>query len=447
MLDRKIGTLEFDRSTLGELLQGREPERTISFGAWLDQAVYSGRATAVWSLDQLGNHGFLPSLLVGSDGVIADLLAWSAAFLQGSGPLSGIMRVMTVTELRGLLEGRPRIELRVETLAPLIAICAGELLARRGAAANEQHLSAQAVSNTLSYSLIRAQFVAPQLERDEIVRRWKAVQGSQIEQWHDRITDLVIELTDEAVRRLLPHDRWHGDALYRSRFDFAEPKDLAMSSLRQLLPASMRRIVPEVFWDEPERLSAEQLVDILDEMGPALERAPDGSASERAKVLASVISRTNPEIDNQLELARPMLDSLPEIGLWLTTGMAEQTPGKLLSANKGAGWKLAARLTSLLDPLSLPSAEVAWQESQLGGSATDVIGQKRDSYRVVEIYPGHSISRPQVSAATPVEPTKRSSRGRSARTKGYSPHEVLERAEQNLEEALHALQSLRRGRY
>jgi hypothetical protein len=446
MLDRKIGTLEFERSTLGELLQGSEPDRITSFGAWLDRAAYSERATAVWSLDQLGNRGFLPSLLVGSDGVITDLLAWSAAYLQGSGPLSGIMRVMTATDLRGLLEPRPPFELRVEALAPLIAICTGELLARRGPVAGEQHLSAQAVSNTLSYSLFRAQFVAPQLERDEIVRRWKAVQGGNIEQWHDRITDLVMEMADEAVRRIFPFDRWHGGARAHPRFDFTEPKSLAMSSLRYLLPASMGRIVPDAFWDESERLSPEQLVDILDEIGPALEHAADGSASERAKVLASVISRTNPEIDNQLELARPMLDSLPEISLWLATGMAERAPGKLLSANKGEGWKVAARLTSLLDPLALPSADVAWQELQLGG-ATDVVGQKRDSYRVVEIYPGHSVSRPQVMAGTQVKPTEKPSRSRSARTKGYSPNELLARTEQNLEEALHALRSLRRDRY
>lgn len=446
MLDRKIGTAEFDRSSLGELLQGSKPDHVTSFGAWLNEATYSRHATAIWALDHSGNHGFLPSLLVGSDAIISDLLAWSTAFLQGSGPLSGIMRVMTTTELRGLLESRPPIEVRAETVAPLIAICTGELLARRGASASEQHLSAQAMSNTLSYSLIKARFVARQLERDEIVRRWKAVQGGQAEQWHDRITDLVMEMTDEAVRRLFPFDRRHEDDLYRSRLDFPEPSSLTMSSLRHLLPASTRRLVPEAFWDESERLNAEQLVDLLDEMGPALQRGADGSASERAKVIASLITRTNPEIDNQLELARPLLDGLPEIGLWLAAGLAEQAPGKLLSANKGAGWKLAARLTSLFDPLATPSADVAWQELQLGG-ALDAKEQKRDAYRVIEIFPGHSVSRSQATAAIPVERTDKPSRGRGTRAKSYSPQEVLARAEQSLEEALHAVQTLRRGRY
>lgn len=446
MLNRKIGVLELDRSTLADLLQGSSPQRSTTLGSWLDKGSFNERPTAVWALDHWGNHGFLPNLLVGSDSAITDMLAWSTAYLQGSGPLSGIMRVMTAAELQGLFVAHPPIDLRVESLAPLIAICVGEVLARRGAAASEQLLTASAANNTLSFSLFRAQFVAPALERDEVVRRWKAVQSGSPEQWHDRITDLVMDMVDDSIRSLFPRDRWSENYRHHQRLDFAEPRVLAMSHLRQAIPVSTRSLFPDAFWEGSERLSAEQLVDILDQIGPVLSRTPDTAASERAAVLAKLISRTNPELVNQLELARPMLEGLPETSLWLTRCMADLAPGKLLSANKGVGWKLAARLSSQFDPLALPSADLAWQELQLGGG-TDLIGRKRDSYRAIEIFPGHTINRPSASSSTYAEPAANPTRSRASRSKAQSPQEMLTHAERNLEEALYAIQRVRRGRY
>lgn len=448
MLDRKIGIREFDRSTLADLLQGRGPERSMTLGRWLDNESFTGNPTAVWSLDQWGNHGFLPNLLIGSDSAITDLLAWSKVYLQGIGPLTGVMRVLTGTEFQRLFGARPPINLCVESLAPIIAICTGEVLARYGASASEQLLTASTVSNTLSFSLFRAQFVAPELERDEVVRRWRAVQNGSLDQEYDRITSLVMEMTDEAVRLLFQHGRWSKSYNYNQTFDFGEARGLSMSHFRHVIPASASRLFPDAFWEHLEEFGAEQLVGILDEIGPVLERTRDDtSASDRAALLAKLISRTNPEIDNQLELARPMLTSLPEIGLWLTKYVAEQSPGKLLSVNKGVGWKLAARLSSWFDPLALPSADITWQELQLSGSSADMSERKRPSYRAVEIFPGHAVSRHAVNSSTLVETAEKVTRRRSSRSKIQSPQEILAHAEQNLEEVLYTLQKLRRSKY
>lgn len=448
MLDRKIGIRQFDRSTLADLLQGSGPERAMTLGRWLESESFAGNLTAVWSLDQWGNHGFLPNLLTGSDSAITDLLAWSKVYLQGIGPLTGIMRVMTGIELQRVFESHPPIDLCVESLAPIIAICAGEVLARYGASASEQLLATSTVSNTLSFSLFRAQFVAPALERDEVVRRWRAVQSGSLDQEYDRITGLVIEMTDNAIRLLFQRDRWGKSYHYNRTFDFGEARSLSMSDLRHVIPAPVSRLFPDAFWEHLEELGAEQLVDMLDKIGPVLERTRDDtSASDRAELLAKLISRTNPEIDNQLELARPMLASLPEIGLWLAKYVADQSPGKLLSVNKGVGWKLAARLSSRFDPLTLPSADLTWQELQLGASSADMSERKRPSYRAVEIFSGHTVSRQTAHSSTLVEPAEKVTRRRSSRSKIQSPQEILAHAEQNLEEALYTLQKLRRRKY
>jgi hypothetical protein len=194
-------------------------------------------------------------------------------------------------------------------------------------------------------------------------------------------------------------------------------------------------------------LSAEQLVDILDQMGPALERATETSPSERAALLAKLISRTNPELDNQLELARPMLEGLPEISLWLTKAVAAQAPGKLLAANKGIGWKVAARLASQFDPLALPISDLGWLEFQLARQGADKAGRKRHAYDSVEIFPGHAISRATVDAKPRIEQVEKSSRNRPSRSKTQVSDEPLAYAERNLEEALYTIQNLRRGRY
>lgn len=448
MLDRMIGIRQFDRSTLADLLQGSGPERSMMLGRWLENESFSRNLTAVWSIDQWGNHGFLPNLLTGSDGAITDLLAWSKVYLQDIAPLTGIMRVMTGNEFQSVFEKHPQIDLCVETLAPMIAICAGEALTRYGAAASEQLLTVSTVSNTLSFSLFRAQFVAPALERDEVVRRWRAVQSGILDHESDRITDLIVEMTDNAIQTLFQHEQWSKSYHYNQTFDFGEPRSLSMPDLRHVIPVSVSRLLPDAFWEHLEEFSAEQLVHILDEIGPVFERIKDDiSASGRAELLAKLIARTNPEIGNQLELARPMLASLPEIGLWLAKYVADQSPGKLLSINRGVGWKLAARLSSRFDPLALPSADLTWQELQLGGAISDMGERKRPSYRAVEIFPGHTVSRQAANSSTLVDSAKKVTRSRSSRSKAQLPQEILAHAEQNLEEVLYTLQRLRQSKY
>lgn len=445
MLDRKVGILEFDRSMLADLLQGRGPERSTTLASWLKSTSLTGRLTAIWALDW-GSPGFLPNLIVGSDNAVIDLLAWSTVFLQGSGPVSGIIRVMTVDDLMGLSE-QPRLrDLRVETLAPLIAVCIGEILARRGAAARVDLLTTEAVTSTLSYSLFRAQFIAPAIGRNEVVRRWKSVHGAYLEQKHDRITELILEMVDDALMALSPNDR-SGEFQYHRAIDIAQFKSSANSRLRQSIPAATSRLFPDEFWEDSEKLSAEQLVDILDQMGPALERAAETSPSERALLFARLISRTNPDLDNQLELAKPMLEGLPEIGLWLAKAVAAQAPGKLLSANEGIGWKVAARLSSQFDPLALPISDLGWLEFELARQGADKAGRKRQAYGTVEIFPGHVVSRVPVEPASGIDQVQKPTRNRSTRSKTQVSDEPLAYAERNLEEALYTIQNLRRRRY
>ncbi len=446
MLDRKVGILEFDRSMFADLLQGKGPERSTTLATWLNGASFTGQVTAIWALDRWGGPGFLPNLIVGSDNAVIDLLAWSTVFLQGSGPVSGIMRVMTLDDLMGLSDESRLRDLRVETLAPLIAVCIGEILARRGVAARVDLLTTEAVTSTLSYSLFRAQLIASAMGRDEVVRRWKSVQGAHLEQKHDRITELVLGMVDDALSALSPHDRSE-EFRYHRAIDFAQSKSSANSRLRQAIPAATSRLFPDEFWEDSEKLSAEQLVDILDQMGPVLERAAETSPSERAALLARLISRTNPELDNQLELARPMLDGLPEIGLLLATAVAAQAPGKLLAANEGIGWKVAARLASQFDPLALPISDLGWLEFELARQGADKAGRKRQAYGTVEIFPGHAVSRVSVAAASGIEQVDKPTGHRSARSKTQVSDEPLAYAERNLQEALHTIQNLRRRRY
>jgi len=442
MRDDHVCYRRVDRSQLPALLQGVEPDGH----ARLRDIAYTVSATdmvAVWNSSDDGYRGFLPDLLIAEEPILLDSLAWSNAFLQGVGPLSRLLRIVSPAELRAVTDGIWNMPvLSTELVGAMTALVVGECFARLGKLAVEDRVSLSTASNTLSFALFRAMIVAPYLELDEIVRRWNSVQPELSNQRQSRITDLVVELSRDIVRDS-PLRGWADRARYQHGLKLElDMFDDGSSRLRRRLAELIPSLLPDAFWDDDSSLSAEAIVRLADDVVPTLSRVPDLDQSEKAQIIVRLACKANPDIGNQIELVRSSLDLLPEIGLWLGRFLGNQAPGKIFSFNDGTGWLVAKRLSSVVDILSPPTADISWLEVNYLSIAHSRMPSRRE-HRTIEIFPGcvieRSLARPQGRGSA--DPRDKAG---YRRTREVDADEMMDRMAKNLEEALVSIRHLQK---
>ena len=114
-----------------------------------------GQLIAMWRAKNAADRTPLPQVIVAEPPVMGDLLAWSATYLRGLGPLTAQTRVLTPAELRAALREQPEgIWWRLAGGA--VGLVIGEVLAYAGQAIPITDIGLAACRGSLSFVLMRA---------------------------------------------------------------------------------------------------------------------------------------------------------------------------------------------------------------------------------------------------------------------------------------------------
>lgn len=443
MRNKFVGIRRLERSGLPSLLQGAQPEQFVQLGEWVrNRSTDPSGLTALWEVNDNDGVDFLPNALVGSNEALSDSIAWTGAFLQGLGPISALMRIISDGDLQAVINPPPpALHSGIETLSRCVSIIAGEVIARQGALATEESLTLEACSNTLAFAIYRAAYVAPYLEEDEVIRRWE-VTFPQFDKRQNSISHTVIDLlrtSEIAFGYPAFPGHSYGDIADQLSFD-------ALSSnndMNRSVTEAVRNAVPEQFWQSGGNLGSEALVGVVDQAMPILLRMRNAPADDRASMIARLASLANKELQNQLELVSPALGTLPQIGVWLGRWFGENAPGKVMSLNKGMGWRVAINLFEKVDIVARPNYDISfleWHLSMIRGAP-----QKRPTYKKIEIFPGHFIDHDTImeSRSNSVKADQLRNKNRARQS---FEDDIISKMERSLRETLQGLQDLRGSR-
>ncbi|MFK4771727.1 hypothetical protein [Rhizobium sp. ZW T2_16] len=431
----RIGVCRFDRNGFVDMLQGQEPEQIVYEKEFLYIAESTKEMVAAWRLGIGDQRSVLPNILVGTENQLRDVMAYARSYLKGLGPVSGLIRLCTSRELSDIFS----VErfLSANDAGIIVSLIFGEIASRLGNAADEDKLTLSRACNTLVFCLARAHILHPSVDSMEVLQKWAVVTKTD----GDRRQMIVSERIVDLFTTTADHLNWGVGR--RSSFMFA---DDAWEKLGQEYSSKeLKKYYSSQFWAEASQMTAEGLLRTIDNTFPQLMGVKGASSVEKSAVMARLISKVNSDLSNQLIIARPMSDELPELGIFLGKFFAESEPGKIQSVNDGIGWKIAARLSEHFDPYGLPVADLSWSELQLGSAVARDQTRNSISHRV-EILSGIDVARPADQAAS-----VKADRGgygtvrRQGQKRNYE--DALESAERNLEEAMEALRALRRYRH
>lgn len=445
MLNSAIGLLRLERNGLPGLLQGAEPE-SIFAPEDMKGAVAPNtprELCAVWNIAPSGYRTILPNLIIGIEAALQDALAWSSSFLTGVGPITGLVRVLSTSEFSDFVVFKPeRYPRSINDLSQAVSLIIGEICARQGTAAEVEKLTVANASNTLAFAVLRAATVSPYFDPDEVARRWRTVHAADLRGAQDRVTDVVIELCQDIMSTTSfgsnhrPHGMLQFQGLDQPEIGFA-PHQMSRELMRAL---------PHSLLHRANEMGAEEVVRVADVVFPALLRMPKVSPGERAEVAASIATRANPDLGNQLELVRDLINELPELGVFLGRNYSKNAPGRILSVNDGAGWRIAGRLAADFDFFSFPTADLSWTEFKVLDSLADTRRKAIRGRRTVELLPGVTTTTFAAAETSAVEVDSGGKVRRQRSRNQLHEQEMLDVAQRNLEDAMRAIKVLKNRR-
>jgi hypothetical protein len=131
-----------------------------------------GQLLAVWKAKSAADRTLLPQVIVAEPPALGDLLAWSATYLRGLGPLTAQTRVLTPAQLRAALRQRPE-GIWWSLAGGAVGLVIGEVLAYAGQAIPLTDIGLAACRGSLSFVLMRAAALgATSNEFDELADLW-----------------------------------------------------------------------------------------------------------------------------------------------------------------------------------------------------------------------------------------------------------------------------------
>ncbi len=418
--------IRFRREELGQILQGpidRVPVEKNSLSEFISRG-RSGELTCVWRR----SSGELPVLLTGKSDDLADACAWSAAYLTGVGPLSGIMRILPSEAVNSNTFSRDggdigHVEPRIAHL--FVGLIFGELYARASPGSRSVQASLTAATSSLSFALARACLQPHLFSLEQVFNRWQFARDVTRSSITHRIDECVKEVSRElASPNLLTTSMGPGQlALARSR----------SLDLNKILDSDAQSELARI-----DKEPAEARVRIADKLLAQVAMS-DAPLISRGLGAAYIARKATNNYLAQRGLIEPVFEKLPEASVWLGLMQGDEPLGQLLGTEGGLGWRVLARIEERVDFLARPTCDISVDELRIysGAHRSELPGTT--SRVVVEIIPGvnATLSKPgSQSDKAAKRPPKRS----------YKQSDTLDAVSESLEAALQAIAELRNSR-
>jgi hypothetical protein len=374
------------REQLIELLDGRRDTQLREGDlSSLKNADLGNSLLVAWSGKQRSKLSPLPQIIVArSSALLRDLYAWSASYVRGMGPLSGVARTLSLEQLQVVADRRRDREFW--PLAPgAIGLVLCETIAQNRRGDLEGVLNARP-NITLSFALIRAWTLGyPPDAIAEVIDGYLRLPRDN-EKDFDRdlarsVTEVVFSLFDiDASPGLLPSSPKSWMTQLRTG------RKVASLIADVLTPFADARDVFANF----DQLTPEQRVKLFDVVAPRIVAANESHpTSDNAFALAFAAFALRPGLEQQASLMSEHAEKLPKAWLWLGALQTFSRISDILTIGQGSGWRIAREIVRDDDLWDAPRCDLSILELDVLLSAKTQISRSlmRKQRLEVEIYP------------------------------------------------------------
>ncbi|MEY9592753.1 hypothetical protein ABIA06_005044 [Bradyrhizobium yuanmingense] len=384
--DETLWSETIRREQLVELLDGRREMRLREADLLsLCNADPGNGLLAVWSGRQRSKLSPLPQIIVArSRSSLRDLYAWSASYVRGLGPLSGVARTMSMEQLRTVADRRRDREFW--SLAPgAVGLVLCETIAQNGRGDFEGALNARP-NITLSFALIRAWTLGyPPDAIAEIIGAYLSLPRDHEKEFDQDLARAAAEV----VFSLFDIDASPGLLLNSTKNWMAQLR--VGRRVAGLLPDVLAPFVDahDVLGNF-EQLTPEQRVKFFDFVAPRIVAADEAHPrSENAFALAFAAFALRPGLEQQASLMSEYAVKLSAAWLWLGALQTFSRASDMLTIGQGSGWRIAREIVRDEDLWGVPQCDLSIVELDVLLSAkTQIGGSLMRRQRVeVEIYP------------------------------------------------------------
>ena len=366
-----------------------------------------GRVIAIWRAVGSSKRSPMPQVIVGDQETIGDLLAWSATYLRGLGPLTAQARVLTPDELQAALQLQPYCNWW-QIAGAAAGLVVGEVLTNARRFALPVEVSVAAARSTLSFVLMRATAIGVSTAAfPALSNAWVALrrQSGQMDtalpaQTVEEVSHTLVEATSEANKsnqNPSPKECW---------FQFMKSRADLLGALKAVSEFNELRLLSNLVVKEKD-LTAEERVIKFDEIVPRFMKDTKIEDSEKSFGIAVAAFWCHGSFSQQLSLVRQFMPKAPETVLWLGAMQVSVPISESLAIGEGLGWRLAREMSQADDLFSSPRSDFALPELDfvLNGKSMARTAKLLERTRLdVEIFPGISS---YIRSAEGVSPKQR----------------------------------------
>ena len=332
----------------------------------------------------------LPQVIAGEEQCLDDLFAWSASYLRGLGPLSGLVRTLSFKQLIDALSCQPPTE-GWKVAGGVVGLIVAEVCCRGGPRIGIGEAAGALPHSTLSFAISRAWALGyPSHTIHELVEQYIQLSHGLGRSSNEEISRAVVNVASTVVgmkdipgskqRKRGSTDRWWdllrgGVGVY----------DVMSEVLR-----NPNALFGDMDVYRTSEMTAEEKVQFFDVLVPTLvTKGGSAEQSESAFALALAAFMCRPGFAQQATLVRHYQQELPEAILWLGALQSFSPLADVLLLQSGTGWRIAREVYRSSDLFAAPRAEASGAEvNKLLRARSKSILRLIDKARVeIEIYP------------------------------------------------------------
>jgi hypothetical protein len=327
-------------------------------------------------------------VVIGSPDLLADLISWSATYLRGLGPLSGIVRLVTTQQLKTISDCHDS-GANWGIAAGAVGLITSEIMSLANGVGVDA-AAAAAPNSTIAFAILRASSMG--LNSDAFIEIGdnclQIMRDNNRPEMEDiRVASLRMALSllnqDEFEYKWKDNSRrfrgWIGSLrLSKDIYDVA--RDI-FNSLDLLAIEDVARL---------DEMTAEQKVEFFDQIAPVIVRSVSATGRlDAAFSLAFAAFICRPGLDQQASLLGEHLQRLPEALVCLGALQEFSSMSEALSIGSGAGWRTARELFRPVEMWAPPRADAAFLEFELlSRSQSQQLRKILSRQRVeIEVYP------------------------------------------------------------
>ena len=386
-----LWTASFRRENLIELIEGhgQRPKKNTRL---LDKTPeVEGELLGIWSATEAHSLSPLPQVIVGSQRSLEDLFAWSASYLRAMGPISSLVRILTLEQFSDLLNIRPPVG-QWDIAGGAVGIIIGEVLSSSSRSVGLKGAATATPNITLSFAIFRAWALGfPASVFQEIFESYVKLSRNLGRPFVDDICPAVMQVVtslletqqssgEEGVKRLGLAPTW-----IRKLREGVNVYDLA-SEVMQLSSDLFHQKDAE----QIRNMTAEERVQSFDMYAPSIfEMREKSGHMDAAFSLALGAFLCRPGFAQQLSLLKDYTGKMPESVLWLGALQAFTPITDILLIEGGVGWRIARELYRSENIWASPRADAVSMEVNMLGRGKSM-GYRRLMERArleIEIYP------------------------------------------------------------